>query len=385
MSILKVGIIGCGAFARAQHLPNCHKNPNLQVIWACDIDIDKAQAVCQDFSIPNATDEPENIFADETVDVVILATSHHAHLELIAKAAAAGKHIMCEKPMALKLDDALEIVRIVQRHKIKFCVDHNRRCAPAMKDLKKSFFDFKRQPQHQPWRFYEMERDQFRDEQNPVFLVRIQDESSSHRVIHKDPVYGGGAIIGESTHWYDLISWFFENDEPVNIQAWGSCIFNHGVTIEFRSGALGTLLFNTGGTFDYPKELYELTWNGAIFRNECFLENQIYGIPGVGKSYYPLQHDDLSSEVDEPGMQGFMQKLDYAHQHQERKFDLIFDKGHEAMLADFADAIINDHKSPCDAIDGFRAVYIANLAIESIKHGHRMPVEMRFWHTFVTS
>lgn len=383
MPVLKVGLIGCGAFARAQHFPNCQKNQNIEILWVCDIDLEKAKRVQKDFAIANATDKPDEIFKDKMVDMVILATSHHAHLELIEKAAVAGKHVMCEKPMALNIDDALEIVRIVQKYKIKFCIDHNRRCAPSMKDLKKSFMEFKRAPKHHAWRFYEMEREQFRDERNPVFLVRVQDESSSHRVIHKDPVYGGGAIIGESTHWYDLISWFFENDEPLNVLAWGSCIFNHGVTIEFRSGAMGTLLFNTGGTFDYPKELYEITWNGALFRNECFVENQIYGVPGMGNKYYAMQHDGLKDKINTDGIKGFLQKLDFIHQHQDSKIELVFDKGHENILADFIDSIIYDRKSPCDVIDGFRAVYIATLAIESIKYGTKLPVEMRFWHTFV--
>ena len=56
---------------------------------------------------------------------------------------------------------------------------------------------------------------------------------------------------------------------PVEIQAWGSTRFSHGVHITFSGGDTATILFHCGGTFDYPKEVYEVTCQGALFRNDA--------------------------------------------------------------------------------------------------------------------
>jgi predicted dehydrogenase len=385
MATLTAGLIGCGGFAHTQHLPNCEANPDITIKWACDINEEQAKKAQREYSIPCTTTSPEEVFNDAEVDVVILATWHAAHLPLIRAAAAKGKHILCEKPMSLAIDEGLEIVRIVQRHGVKLCVDHNRRCAPAIRALKRDYEAFRAVPTHQPWRWHGKPRPKFRDEVNPVMLVRVQDESSSHtNMAHKDPVHGGGAIIGESTHWYDLIAWMFPDDEPVSVMAWGARAFNHGVVIEFRSGALGELLFHTGGTFDYPKELYEITWNGGLFRSEFFVENNVYGVPQAGRTLFPLQRDPMPETGAEGGIAGYMAKVEVAQadpdRYMERFPSITADKGHVGLLNEFVAALLNDTPTPCDEVDGFRAVYIANLAIESLRLHKPMPVEMCFWH-----
>jgi predicted dehydrogenase len=193
-----------------------------------------------------------------------------------------------------------------------------------------------------------------------------------------DPLRGGGEIIGETVHWLDLACWFFDNQTPVELQAWGSTRFHHGIHLTFSGGDRATIIFQTGGTFDYPKELFEITAQGALFRNECFVENQYYGIPGLENEVFPLQRDSNPEVGGEGGLAGFMAKYRARTQNlangKEGHAELSVDKGHSAMLAGFAKAILEDAPSPCNEMCGYLSTYLARLAIQSIQTRRVLPV-----------
>ena len=353
---------------------------------ACDLSIAAAESAAKDFNIPAVCTDPGEVFKNSEIDIVILATSHDAHPDLIRQAAETGKHVLCEKPLAMNISDALDILRLVKEKNIKLCVDYNRRMSPALKNLASNYRAFKKKPVHHPWRYRENERSLLREEANTNFLVRVQDESASYRLVHLDAKLGGGLLIGESCHWLDLLSWFYENDEPLNILAWGSARLSHGIHVEMRSGDSGTILFNCGGSFDYPKELYEVTYNGALFRSEFFIENRFYGVPESVDTVFSLQHDPAPDIGSEGGITGYLKKLDYLRKNNNFKKDwnsLSVNKGHMETLSGFIDAILDNAPVPCDALNGFRATYLTHLAVESIRSRQTMPVEMRFWHPHI--
>ena len=197
-------------------------------------------------------------------------------------------------------------------------------------------------------------------------------------MIHLDPLAGGGQIIGESVHWLDLACWWFKPQIPVELLAWGSRRFSHGIHLTFSEGDTATILFLCGGTFDYPKEQYEVTCRGGLFRSECFVENQYHGIPGLERELFLLQRDSDPSIGSEGGLPGLMKKhfarvrgLGNAKAGHDT---LSVDKGHERMLDGFVDSILNGTPTPCDEMDGFVSVYLAKQAIKSIELRQAMPV-----------
>ncbi|MBT4498808.1 MAG: Gfo/Idh/MocA family oxidoreductase [Gemmatimonadetes bacterium] len=376
---LTVAQVGCGAFAAGQDLPNFQKHPHTRVKWCCDTDEQQARSLAKAFDIPCVTADLNDVVSDPEVDLIKIATSHEAHLPIVEAAAANGKHIFCEKPMALEEKEAFAIISAVRRGGVKLCVDLNRRMAPSLHALRQNWQQHLVAPRHQPWRYVEIERELFPEEEQTQFLIRIQDESYSYRLIHLDPQHGGGLLIGESVHWFDLACWFFAPQIPVEIQAWGSARFSHGAHVTFSSGDTATLIFNCGGSFDYPKELYEVTSHGALFRNRFFVENEYHGIPGLDRETFPLQHDDLPEIGAEGGFSGYTQKYrtrvqGLAGNSKEGHGELMVDKGHENMLATFVDAILHDKPSPCDELAGYLSVYLARLAIQSIEQRQALPV-----------
>jgi predicted dehydrogenase len=185
-------------------------------------------------------------------------------------------------------------------------------------------------------------------------------------------------MIGESVHWLDVACWWFAPQRPIEIQAWGSTRFSHGIHLTFSEGDTATLIFNCGGTFDYPKELYEVTSQGALFRSECFLENQYFGTPDDARGTFDLQYDCMPEMGIEGGLTGYQKKyrarVEGLQNSKQGAGELFMDKGHQAMLDGFVQSIIDDAPSPCDELAGYRSTLLANLAIQSIETRQSLPV-----------
>ena len=371
--------IGCGAFANDQHLPNMASMDDICIKYCCDPNLKHAQASAQKYGAEQALTDYSGIINDPELDFVTVATPHDMHLPIVRLAAANGKHVFCEKPMALSIEESNEIIRAVKHGGIKLCVDLNRRMSPSMIALKKHYLEQLAQPRHNPWRYIEADREELPEERTSHFLIRIQDESSSYRMIHLDPAHGGGCIIGESVHWLDLACWLFAPARPMEITAWGNVRMNHGIFLKFDNGNSATLDFSSCGTFDYPKELFEITSRAALFRNLFFVENRYYGMPGLENETFPLQVDDFKDCIPQEGFDAYMKKSTAMHKDangnmRDSKKRLTVDKGHLNMMRGFFDAIRNNTPTPCDEYCGLQATLLAQLAIQSIKCKSTLPI-----------
>ncbi len=380
--------IGCGAFSHAQLGPNTVKNPDIAKIkYACDISEGSAAKYAKKFKAEKITTDFQEVVSDPEVDIILIATTHEAHVPIIEAAAANGKHIFCEKPLAMDEYQAYQIIRAVRKHNVKLCVDYMRRCAPAVVKLKKEWLAHKANPQRQPWRYMQVEREKLLEETVTDFLVRVQDDSASYRTVHLDPFRGGGFIIGEAVHWLDLSCWLFDNDRPVEILAWGSSRMRYGIYLKFQSGNAATITFTPNGSFDYPKEFYEIAHNGALFRNEFYVENQYYGRPGIEREIFPPQRDSVPEVGKQGGLPGYLEKYNAnvrGESNAINKYQMLrANHGYEEIFNGFIDAILNDKPVPCDVMSGYRATLLGELAIKSIELNQPVPVPVEKWDWFI--
>lgn len=383
-----VGQIGCGAFAMDQHGPNSVRNHNIgRIKWACDVNAGNAKRYAEKFSAEKTTSSFEDVTSDPEVDIICIATSHEIHVPIIESAASHGKHIFCEKPMAMTEEQAYKIIKAVRKGGVSLCVDYMRRAAPAVVALKREWLNHKANPKHQPWRYIENPREKLLEENVTDFLVRVQDESASYRMVHLDPFSGGGLIIGEAVHWIDLACWLFDNDRPVEIRAWGSARMRYGIHVAFQSGNAATIIFTPNGTFDYPKEFYEIAHDGALFRSEFYVENQYYGRPGLEKEFFPLERDACPENGKQGGLSGYLEKhrarSEKSLNTKEGWADLLTDHGYQNMFDGFIDAIIHGRPTPCDELAGYRATYLGQLAMKSIELDKPLPVPVDKWGYYV--
>lgn len=387
MERIVVGIIGCGEFAEFQHFPNCLANPKVEIGAICDLSRERLEYISGKFNLAGVhqTTDSNEVFAKPEIDLVIAATDHSVHLELVEQAAKHGKHILIEKPMAMTQKESRRILRMVKDSGIKLCVDYNRPMSPSMQELKRELDKQRTSPQVSPWRTPRChDFPKLYEENSTNLVITINDEIESYRTVHLDPERGGGLIIGESCHFLDLACWLI-GSRPLGVFATGSTRLSHSILVDFADGSMANIFFSSCGTFDYPKERYELTARGNLFLNEFFVETAIYGRAEPVIRTYPLQFDEVA-EVPQQGFPGYLKKRSLAQKKslENGKWPLLMpDKGHRQLLNAFVDAIIEDLPSPVDEIRGARATYLADLAIKSIRTGLPVPVKQEELELFI--
>ena len=105
-----IAVIGCGRIAKNAHFPNLSKQENVRVKYACDILTDKAKALQEEFPIIENVIADYNVaLNDSEVDAVLVATPNDLHYTITMDALRAGKHVFCEKPIAVNYQLACEM------------------------------------------------------------------------------------------------------------------------------------------------------------------------------------------------------------------------------------------------------------------------------------
>ena len=136
---LNFAVIGCGALARAQHIPNIARSAVAALHTCCDLS-DEALAECRDIhGARHLVKDWRTAVADPEVGAVCLATTEKLRLPVIEAAARLGKPVYVEKPLARTLEELRAIQKTVKETGIPFCVGHNRRNSPAMIEAHRLF------------------------------------------------------------------------------------------------------------------------------------------------------------------------------------------------------------------------------------------------------
>lgn len=109
---LKIGIIGSGGIAQSAHMPGYASMPDLcEMVWACDVNLDVAKTAAEKFGGMRVTTDYRDVVRDSEVDAVSVATPNKYHLEPTVAALESGKHVLCEKPLAMNSEEARRMVR----------------------------------------------------------------------------------------------------------------------------------------------------------------------------------------------------------------------------------------------------------------------------------
>lgn len=135
MAAFKVGVIGTGSIA-ALHLEAYAANPDVEVVAASDINVDRAQAAADRYGIDRVYADPNELLADPQVDGVSICTWNDSHVSWAIAAVQAGKHVLVEKPISRTYADALELQRVVEAHDRVVQVGFVRRHSPNCQVLK---------------------------------------------------------------------------------------------------------------------------------------------------------------------------------------------------------------------------------------------------------
>jgi predicted dehydrogenase len=123
---LRIGIIGCGGIVSGAHLP-AYRSAGLEVVAVFDIDEEKARGVAAEFSVPVVARSAEELAERADVDIVDIAVLPWAQPEIVPVVAAAGKHMLCQKPLAMDYATGVREVETAERASVLLAVNHQMR------------------------------------------------------------------------------------------------------------------------------------------------------------------------------------------------------------------------------------------------------------------
>jgi predicted dehydrogenase len=193
--LVRVGVLGAGAWARQAHLPGYRRDPRCEVVAIADPQIELARHAAQEFSIPLATDDARRLFERADIDAIDVCTPSHTHFELAWAALEAGKHVLCEKPVAYDFRETLRARDLARKKNLKTKVGLTFRYSPAMRcmrDLVASGFV------GEPFIFNGYEQNsQWLD---PATPLRQVDSDADPSVIQVSSLEGYGAPIIDLAH-----------------------------------------------------------------------------------------------------------------------------------------------------------------------------------------
>ena len=141
MEKLRVGIIGCGGIANGKHMPALRSQADkADMVAFCDIVVERAEKAAKEFGAPGAKvyENYRELLEDGSIDVVHVCTPNRSHCEITVAALEAGKHVMCEKPMAKTAADAQKMLDAARKTGKKLTIGYQNRCRPDSLLMKKA-------------------------------------------------------------------------------------------------------------------------------------------------------------------------------------------------------------------------------------------------------
>ena len=201
MNKIRIGIIGAGNIAQNSHIPAYLKQSDAEIVAVCDLKLDRAKEVAAKHNIQYAVGSIEELVAIDEVDAVSVCTWNNAHASAAIAAANAGKHVLCEKPMAMNVEEAEAMKEAAEKNNIVFMMGFTNRFRADSQVIKEIADSGKL------GEIYYAKAGWLRRRGTP--LGWFTDLSKS----------GGGPVIDIGVHAIDLTWYFMGKPRPVSVTA----------------------------------------------------------------------------------------------------------------------------------------------------------------------
>ena len=136
INTVKVGVIGAHTWAEKAHLPGYAADPRVDLVALCDVLPDRAAAMAKTFGARKIYADAKALLADPEIQMVDVCTPTDTHLELSLAAIAAGKHVLCEKPIARSAREAFALAKAASTARLKSKVGFTFRYSPALRQIR---------------------------------------------------------------------------------------------------------------------------------------------------------------------------------------------------------------------------------------------------------
>jgi len=328
-----VGLIGAGRIGRVHAENLAYRVPEANLVAVSDIFVEAAEKLSADFEIPATYKDHRSIMEDKTIEAVVICSSTDTHSMMIKEAAAAGKHIFCEKPIDHDLSKIDRALAVVEQAGVKLQVGFNRRFDPNFQRVRE--------------------------------IVAAGDIGDPHilQITSRDPgpppieyiKVSGGIFLDMTIHDFDMAR-FLMGEEVEEIYATGGVrvdpqigeagdIDTAIITLRFESGAIGTIDNSRKAIYGYDQRV------------------EVFGSEGVVKVSNNTPHTAVVSNAN--GVHSPLPLFFFIERYAE---------AYVAEMKEFIECIQQDTVPPVTGIDGRIPVVMAYAAKKSLEENR--PVKL---------
>ena len=323
-----LGLIGTGRIGRMHARNLKYRIPGAKLVAVSDIVEEAARSVATELDIPFAETDYRKLLQRKDIDGVVVCSSTDTHAQIVEEAAAAGKHVFCEKPIALEIDRTKQVLTAVEEAGVKLQVGFNRRFDPS-----------------------------FRKAQQ---LIESGEIGTPHvvRITSRDPApppiayikSSGGLFLDMMIHDLDMAR-FLLGEEVTELMALGNCLIDPAigeagdidtaiVVLKYKNGAMGAIDNSRKATYGYDQRIEIHGSQGTIIvGNKTPTEVVVHN------------EDAISGDV----------LLNFFIERYEDSF--------LAEMDEFISCVRNDKEPSVSGMDGLMSLRMAYAALKSLETG----------------
>jgi predicted dehydrogenase len=346
MDKINFGLIGCGRIA-PRHVQSLYELPDTNLVAVADVISSRAERYAKEQNVIPVTDYRRLLDMKE-IQVVNICTPSGLHAQIAIDAMQAGKHVICEKPMALTLEDADRMIATAKSTGCKLCIVLQNRYNPPMQDLRRAVDEGKL---------------------GKLLLGNATVRWYRPQEYYEDGWHGtramdGGALMNQSIHHIDALQWLM--GDVTSVFAYTATLAHTmeaedvGVAVlQFKNGAIGTV---EGSTVTYPENL---EGSVALFgeRGSVKVGGTALNRKAIWKIAGELEHENnllRREQVDPPSVYG---------------------QSHQAVIADMISAIHANRDSRTNGYEGRRSVALVLAMYESSRIGKSVQMTDGIWRS----
>jgi myo-inositol 2-dehydrogenase / D-chiro-inositol 1-dehydrogenase len=331
---VNVGLIGTGRIGKVHAATVAYRLPEAALTTVTDIDAESARALAQRCGVPRIAASAEELISDPAIDAVLICSSTNTHANLIVKAAQAGKHIFCEKPIDHTLDEIDRALNAVEKAGVKLQIGFNRRFDANFARVRTAIVNGEVGTPHL---LHIISRD---PGPPPISYVKVS----------------GGMFLDMTIHDFDMAR-FLIGSEVTEIYAAAGVRVDPAIgeagdvdtaiiTLRFANGAIGTIDNCRRAPYGYDQRVEVLGSLGSIATENCYPNRAVISTADSVRRDLPLNF--------------FMER--YA-------------ESFASELRGFVEAIANDKPTPVTGADGRVPVVMALAARKSYDEGRPVRLE----------
>lgn len=306
--------------------------PEANLVAVCDIRLEVARAVADECGIRQVVKDYHELLEDKEIEAILIATSTDTHAFIMKDVAAAGKHIFCEKPLALELDKIDEALAAVEKAGVKLQVGFNRRFDKSFKQVREIVAS---------------------GEIGRPCILRITNRDPDFPAMEFMRV-SGGMFLDMTIHDFDMAR--FQIGEVEEVYATGSVLIEpelkefgdidtNVVTLKFANGAVGAIDNSRKAVYGYDQRLEVFCSNGTAMANNEAENTAVKGNPDGFHSAKPPHF--------------FMQRYAPCYVDEVRQF---------------IECVRDDKPTPTTGKDGRAAVVLGHAAWKSLRENRPVKV-----------